>query len=352
MNKLEEIIKYQFNDEMLIKTALSHSSFANESKSGIKCNERLEFLGDSVLSIVVSEYLFERFKNQPEGDLTKIRAALVCEKSLHKFALEINLGEFIYLGKGEERTGGRQRPSILADAFEALIAAIYLDGGFEPAKEFVLPFIIEALKHELEDELHDYKTALQEIIQKNPEEHVEDKIIEEEHREKENNGEKTVNDIVPEFVKNNRTRKLQSFDLHPEISNSQRNQFVITDDNLGVGTPKEKFKNNIEAIKVLKKCEEEKRYATKEEQEILSRYVGWGGLQEAFDSKKDSWNKEYEELKSLLTEEEYTKARESTLTAFYTPPVVIRSIYKVLSNMGLKDGNILEPSARNREFYW
>ena len=179
MNKLEEIIKYQFNDEMLIKTALSHSSFANESKSGIKCNERLEFLGDSVLSIVVSEYLFERFKNQPEGDLTKIRAALVCEKSLHKFALEINLGEFIYLGKGEERTGGRQRPSILADAFEALIAAIYLDGGFEPAKEFVLPFIIEALKHELEDELHDYKTALQEIIQKNPEEHVEYKIIEE-----------------------------------------------------------------------------------------------------------------------------------------------------------------------------
>ena len=179
MNKIEEIIKYQFNDEMLIKTALSHSSFANESKSGIKCNERLEFLGDSVLSIVVSEYLFERFKNQPEGDLTKIRAALVCEKSLHKFALEINLGEFIYLGKGEERTGGRQRPSILADAFEALIAAIYLDGGFEPAKEFVLPFIIEALKHELEDELHDYKTALQEIIQKNPEEHVEYKIIDE-----------------------------------------------------------------------------------------------------------------------------------------------------------------------------
>ena len=173
---------------------------------------------------------------------------------------------------------------------------------------------------------------------------VEDKIIEIEDKEIEAKEEKTANDIVPEFVKNNRTSKLQSFDLYPEISNSQRNQFVITDDNLGVGTPKEKFRNNIEAIKVLKKCEEEKRYATKEEQEILSRYVGWGGLQEAFDSKKDSWNKEYEELKSLLTEEEYTKARESTLTAFYTPPVVIRSIYKVLSNMGLKDGNILEPS--------
>ena len=179
MNNIEEIIKYEFRESAYLKTALSHSSYANESKSGIKCNERLEFLGDSVLSIVVSEYLFERYKNQPEGDLTKLRAALVCEKSLHKFALKIDLGKFMYLGKGEERTGGRQRPSILADAFEALIAAIYLDGGFTPAKEFVLPFIVEALEHEMEEELHDYKTALQEIIQKNPEEHVEYKIIEE-----------------------------------------------------------------------------------------------------------------------------------------------------------------------------
>ena len=164
---------------MLLKTALSHSSYANETKGAIKCNERLEFLGDSVLSIIVSDYLFERFKNQPEGDLTRLRAALVCEKSLHKFALSIDLGKYLFLGKGEEHTGGRQRPSILADAFEALIASIYLDGGYEPSRNFVLPFIVEALKHEMSDDLHDYKTALQEVIQKNPEEHIEYKIIDE-----------------------------------------------------------------------------------------------------------------------------------------------------------------------------
>lgn len=177
MNEIQEIIKYKYNDIMLLKTALAHSSYANERKGAIKCNERLEFLGDSVLSIVVSEYLFERFKNQPEGDLTRLRAALVCEKALHKFALQINLGKYIFLGKGEERTGGRKRPSILADAFEALIASIYLDGGYQHAKDFVLPFIIEALNHEMSDELHDYKTALQEVIQKNPEEHIEYKIL-------------------------------------------------------------------------------------------------------------------------------------------------------------------------------
>lgn len=177
MNELQEKIGYKYNDINLLKTALSHSSYANETKGAVKCNERLEFLGDSVLSIVVSEYLFERFKNQPEGDLTRLRAALVCEKTLHKFALSIDLGKYIMLGKGEEHTGGRERPSILADAFEALIASIYLDGGFAPAKEFVLPFIVEALKHEMSDDIHDYKTALQEVIQKNPEEHIEYKII-------------------------------------------------------------------------------------------------------------------------------------------------------------------------------
>lgn len=177
MNELQEKIGYKYNDINLLKNALAHSSYANETKGAVKCNERLEFLGDSVLSIVVSEYLFERFKNQPEGDLTRLRAALVCEKTLHKFALSIDLGKYILLGKGEEHTGGRQRPSILADAFEALIASIYLDGGFAPAKEFVLPFVVEALKHEMSDDIHDYKTALQEVIQKNPEEHIEYKII-------------------------------------------------------------------------------------------------------------------------------------------------------------------------------
>lgn len=179
MNNLEERINYKFKNQNYLKEALTHSSFANEGKGALRCNERLEFLGDSVLSIVVSEFLFEQYKNRPEGDLTKIRAALVCEKSLHKFALKIELGEALMLGKGEEHTGGRQRPSILADAFEALIAAIFLDGGMEAAKRFVLPFVRDALEHEVLSELTDYKTILQEIIQKNPEEHVEYKLISE-----------------------------------------------------------------------------------------------------------------------------------------------------------------------------
>ena len=120
----------------------------------------------------------------------------------------------------------------------------------------------------------------------------------------------------------------------------------IKDNDLGVGTKREKYQNNIAAIKVLKLCEEQNRYATKEEQEILSKYIGWGGLPEAFDSRNDSWNAEYKELNSLLTEKEYTEAKRSTLTAFYTPPIVIKSIYKALENMGLEKGNILEPSCR------
>ena len=126
--------------------------------------------------------------------------------------------------------------------------------------------------------------------------------------------------------------------------NQKQINYQITDEKIGEGTPKERYKNNIEAIKLLKQCEEENRLATKEEQEILSKYVGWGGLSEAFDSQNNSWNKEYLELKSLLTEEEYNKARASTLTAFYTPPLVIKYIYNVLKNAGFKNGNILEPS--------
>jgi len=169
------------------------------------------------------------------------------------------------------------------------------------------------------------------------------KIVEEE--------EKTVIDITPAFSDNSRSSKLQSFNLHPEVEESEKNQFVITDDNLGVGTPKEKYKNNIEAIKTLKKCESENRYATKEEQEILSKYVGWGGLSQAFDERNESWSNEYKELKELLTEKEYLNARESTLTAFYTPPIVIKSIYQVLSNIGFKSGNILEPACGIGNFF-
>lgn len=149
--------------------------------------------------------------------------------------------------------------------------------------------------------------------------------------------------IVPVFEKK-KSNKIRSFDIHPEIPISDRNQFKITNDNLGEGSPREKFNNNVEAIRVLKKCEEENRFATPQEQEILSKYVGWGGIPQAFDEKDSSWSNEYSILKNLLDEKEYSQARESTLTAFYTPPVVIRSMYKALENMGLKTGNILEPS--------
>lgn len=155
--------------------------------------------------------------------------------------------------------------------------------------------------------------------------------------------------IVPEFEKK-KSNKIRSFDIHPEIPSSDRSQFRILNDSLGEGTPREKFNRNVEAIKVLKKCEEENRFATPEEQEILSQYVGWGGLPQAFDEMDSSWSNEYYILKNLLDETEYSQARESTLTAFYTPPVVIRFMYKALENMGLKTGNILEPSCGTGNF--
>ena len=152
--------------------------------------------------------------------------------------------------------------------------------------------------------------------------------------------------IAEKIVKKN--KNIEYFDLHPEIPPEERNNFKITDDNLGVGTLKEKYQNNIEAIKVLKICEEQNRYATPEEQEILSKYVGWGGLKSAFEEQNENWSNEYAELKELLTEDEYKNARASSVTAYYTPPIVIRNIYKVLQNMGLKQANILEPACRGR----
>ena len=169
----EEKIGYTFKNKNLLHEALSHSSYANECKKGRNSNERLEFLGDSVLSIVISEHLFNHFKHLPEGDLTKIRASLVCEKALFEFSKQISLGEFILLGKGEENTGGRTRPSIVSDAFEAVIAAVFLDGGMEAAREYVLGFIPKDLDRNSAKKLQDYKTILQEIIQRNPEEKVE-----------------------------------------------------------------------------------------------------------------------------------------------------------------------------------
>lgn len=150
--------------------------------------------------------------------------------------------------------------------------------------------------------------------------------------------------IIPTWEKPKKNVGIQTFELLPDIPKTERNQYHIINDELGHGTPKEKFRANIMAIQLLKKCEREGRYATTEEQEILANYVGWGGLSEAFDETKSAWETEYLELKTVLNDEEYEAARASTLTAFYTPPVVIRAMYQALENMGLQSGNLLDPS--------
>ena len=180
MKGFETQIGYSYKNKSTLSLALTHTSYANESKRSKNHNERLEFLGDSVLSIVVSKYLFNDYPDMPEGELSKTRAALVCEKSLAKFAREINLGNFLLLGRGEEQNGGRDRDSILADAFEALIASLYLDGGIEVAEKFVLGFIAKQMESgEYNLSFSDYKTELQEIIQQNKEEKVEYVLVEE-----------------------------------------------------------------------------------------------------------------------------------------------------------------------------
>ena len=179
IEQFESIIEYNFKNKEYILEALTHSSYSNENKE-YDFNERLEFLGDSVLSIVVSEYLFKKETNLPEGELTKLRANIVCEESLSDAANEIKLGEHMLLGKGEEATGGRQRISILADAFEAVIAAIYLDGGLESAKHFVLKYmdniILDSRKGKI---FRDYKTHLQEVLQGKGENNIWYKLVEE-----------------------------------------------------------------------------------------------------------------------------------------------------------------------------
>lgn len=180
MKDLQEKIGYHFKNPELLSVALTHSSFANEHKSQhIKYNERLEFLGDSVLSVVVSDYIFKNCPELPEGELTKLRSYLVCERSLFNFAKQIDLGKYLRLSKGERNNGGAQRPSILADAFEAVIAAIYIDGGIEPASKHILNFVIPEIKNKKKKKINDYKTTLQEIIQKNPGEQLEYVLIKE-----------------------------------------------------------------------------------------------------------------------------------------------------------------------------
>lgn len=179
ISKFEETINYTFENKSYILEALTHSSYSNENKN-YKYNERLEFLGDSVLSIVISDYLFREEKNLPEGELTKLRANIVCEESLSEVALNIKLGDYLLLGKGEEATGGRERISILADALEAVIAAIYLDGGMENAKKFIFDNMQEIIEDSLKGKIfRDYKTYLQEVLQSKGEQHIWYKLIEE-----------------------------------------------------------------------------------------------------------------------------------------------------------------------------
>ena len=164
MKELEEKIGYTFRDPALLQTAMMHSSYTNENHiTKHRCNERLEFLGDAVLELVSSEFLFRKSPKMPEGRLTRLRASMVCESSLAMCAADIGLGEYLYLGKGEEATGGRQRDSVTSDAMEALIGAVYLDGGFTNAKEFIHRFVLT----DLEDKqlFYDSKTILQEIVQ-------------------------------------------------------------------------------------------------------------------------------------------------------------------------------------------
>ena len=169
---LMDKLGYRFRDPRLLEKALTHSSYANEGRHGLESNERLEFLGDSVLGFVAAKYLFEK-ENGPEGELTKLRAAVVCEKALCSYSKELGLGNYLLLGKGERLTGGAERPSILADAFEAVIAAMFLDGGLEPVRGFVLRFVEKEANNQRKRHFKDYKTTLQEIVQQNPEEKLE-----------------------------------------------------------------------------------------------------------------------------------------------------------------------------------
>ena len=170
MQELEKKLGYRFHNHALLEEALRHSSYANEHRgASVMSNERLEFLGDSVLGFVTAEFLFARHPLSPEGELTRIRAALVCEQSLHEVAQSLELGKYLKLGNGEESCGGRTRPSILADATEAVIAAVYLDGGMSAASALIHRVLLDKEREEaVEERRRDYKTALQELVQREP----------------------------------------------------------------------------------------------------------------------------------------------------------------------------------------
>lgn len=182
VSELESKIGYTFSQKETIKTAVTHSSYANERKAQkLKYNERTEFLGDSVLSLVISEYLFSRYPDLPEGELTVTRAKIVCESSLARCSSDINLGKYLLLGKGEEATGGRKKISVLSDAFEALIGALYIDGGFNTARDFILKQMEHIIKSCVSGKLfYDFKTQLQELVQQKGEQNIVYRIVREE----------------------------------------------------------------------------------------------------------------------------------------------------------------------------
>ena len=165
MDKLEEKIGYAFHDRQLLTTALTHSSYANEKHGEAQSYERLEFLGDAILGLVAAEFLYRHEPSLPEGRMTRLRAELVCEASLHKTALALGLGGYMRLGKGEEHTGGRERPSILADMVEAIIAALYLDAGMAQAQRFIMARVLSDVQF-ADHRGGDYKTQLQELVQR------------------------------------------------------------------------------------------------------------------------------------------------------------------------------------------
>lgn len=166
MDTLEEKLGYTFQDRSLLEQALTHSSCANESRGKLQSNERLEFLGDSILGMVVADHLYRNHPDLPEGELTRTRAALVCEDSLVEVAAQLELGQYLKLGRGEDAGGGRKRPSIQADAVEAVIAAVYLDGGIGSARKLITNFILTNNEREQEGAIRDFKTALQELVQR------------------------------------------------------------------------------------------------------------------------------------------------------------------------------------------
>lgn len=178
---IEDKINYAFKNREIIYTAITHSSYANERKAKkLKYNERLEFLGDAVLELVISEYLFKMYPNLPEGELTVTRAKIVCESSLAKCANDIELGKYLLLGRGEELSGGRNKFSILSDAYEALIGGLYLDGGLELAKGFILKYMESIIKNCVEGKVfYDFKTQLQEIVQQKSDQLIAYKIVDE-----------------------------------------------------------------------------------------------------------------------------------------------------------------------------